>query len=443
MKVKMISRNPDEYMRETKRDIHKVKRNYDPSLHPLESAREYVRALNATKLDRVFAKPFIGNLEGHKDGVSCFAKHPSSLSDLCSGSYDGGIHVWNLPTRKSVRNFVAHDGYVRAICYTPSAEHFLSVGDDKTIKVWKSQLGDAEDVPTNTMLSRTILTGISHHRSDSIFATCGEVCSLWDETRNEPLKQLKWGVDTLHSISFNPIETSLLACCASDRSIIFYDVRDGNPLRKMVMTHRPNKISWNPMEAFNFTVANEDYNLYTFDSRRLKYPIKIHRDHISAVTDVDYSPTGKEFVSGGYDKTIRIYEAHKEHSREIYHTKRMQRITCVGWCLDNKYIFSGSDEMNIRLWKARASEKLGALRPRERTALNYAETLKEKYAAHPQIRRIANHRQVPKYIYNNMRKHRAIHEKEKQKEHNRRVHSKPGAVPFVPETRKHVLQEHE
>lgn len=39
----------------------------------------------------------------------------------------------------------------------------------------------------------------------------------------------------------------------------------------------------------------------------------------------------------------------------------MQRITTVGWCLDNKYIYSGSDEMNIRLWKARASEKLGAV----------------------------------------------------------------------------------
>lgn len=101
--------------------------------------------------------------------------------------------------------------------------------------------------------------------------------------------------------------------------------------------------------------------MYTFDTRRLKNPIKIHSDHVSAVMDVDYSPTGREFVSAGYDKTIRIFEAHKSHSREIYHTKRMQRVTCVGWSLDNKFIYSGSDEMNIRLWKARASEKLGSV----------------------------------------------------------------------------------
>lgn len=82
-------------------------------------------------------------------------------------------------------------------------------------------------------------------------------------------------------------------------------------------------------------------------------------DHVEAVIDVDYSPTGKEFVSGSYDKSIRIFEVNKGHSREVYHTKRMQRLTCVSWSFDNKYIVSGSDEMNLRLWKANASEKLG------------------------------------------------------------------------------------
>ena len=37
------------------------------------------------------------------------------------------------------------------------------------------------------------------------------------------------------------------------------------------------------MEAFNFTVANEDCNLYTFDMRRLDSARNIHRDHVGAV----------------------------------------------------------------------------------------------------------------------------------------------------------------
>jgi WD repeat and SOF domain-containing protein 1 len=92
-------------------------------------------------------------------------------------------------------------------------------------------------------------------------------------------------------------------------------------------------------------------------------PKRIHENHVAAVTCVDYAPTGKEFVSGSYDKTIRIYEVEKSNSREIYHTKRQQHITAIAWSLDNKYIFSGSDEMNIRIWKAYASEKLGPVSP--------------------------------------------------------------------------------
>jgi hypothetical protein len=41
----------------------------------------------------------------------------------------------------------------------------------------------------------------------------------------------------------------------------------------------------------------------------------------------------------------------------------MQHVMCVKWTSDSKYIMCGSDEMNIRLWKANASEKLGVVRP--------------------------------------------------------------------------------
>lgn len=66
-------------------------RNYDPVMHPLETPREYTRALNATKLERVFAKPFVGTLTGHGEGVNKMAKHPSKLSVIASGSYEGEV----------------------------------------------------------------------------------------------------------------------------------------------------------------------------------------------------------------------------------------------------------------------------------------------------------------------------------------------------------------
>ncbi len=103
MKIKMLTRNPNDYMRETIHDVHKVPRNYNPVVHPFQTEREYTRALNSTKLERVFAKPFLCSLSGHTDGVYRMCKHPTSLTTLISGSGDGEIIFWNLATRQKLR----------------------------------------------------------------------------------------------------------------------------------------------------------------------------------------------------------------------------------------------------------------------------------------------------------------------------------------------------
>lgn len=444
MKVKILSRNPDNYLRETKRDIHKVPRNYDPSLHPFESSREYVRALNATKLERVFAKPFLGSLDGHRDGVHCMAKHPTRLSLLASGSCDGEIRLWDLSRRQCLSAVQAHDGFVQGLCAIPDGSGFISCGTDQAVKIWTaSEEGIISPEPVVTLLGKTVFQQCDHSYHGNVFATSGQQVDIWERDRAEPVRSFTWGVDSVHAVKFNPIETQLLAGCAADRSILLYDMRGSAPLRKVILKLRSNAIAWNPMEAFIFTVANEDYNLYTFDMRRLSMPLNIHKDHVSAVMDVDYSPTGTEIVSGSFDKTVRIFPCDKPRSRDVYHTKRMQRISVVKWSLDNKYILSGSMEMNIRVWKARASEKLGVLKPRERMAMNYNEKLKEKFSHHPQVRRIARHRHVPKMIYNAQKELRQISESQKRKEANRRAHSKPGAVPFIPEKKSKVVSEKE
>ncbi|XP_062188676.1 uncharacterized protein LOC133891952 isoform X2 [Phragmites australis] len=89
VKVKVISRSTDDFTRERSQDLQKVFRNYDPGLHMQEKAVEYSRALNTAKLEKIFAKPFIGAMYGHIHAVSCMAKNPNHLKAIFSGSMDG------------------------------------------------------------------------------------------------------------------------------------------------------------------------------------------------------------------------------------------------------------------------------------------------------------------------------------------------------------------
>ena len=132
-----------------------VPRNYDPTLHPLEVPREYTRALNSTKLERVFAKPFVGSLDGHGDGVHTLCKHPTQLSVLLSGACDGVVKIWNLATLKCVRTLpAAHDGFVRGLCMNPAGSMFFSCGNDKLVRHWRF---DVEDTQTAVEPVQTIV----------------------------------------------------------------------------------------------------------------------------------------------------------------------------------------------------------------------------------------------------------------------------------------------
>jgi len=438
MKVKVISRNPEDYIRGSSKEIHKLPRNLNPDLHPFEAAREYTRALNAAKLERVFAKPFIASLDGHADGVNCLIRNPQVISSVVSGSCDGQIKFWHLQKRTCLKTLSAHSGFVRGLCFRPDGNHLLSVGDDKLIKLWDAKSSSSTE-PLNTIVHKNILTGVSHSWKDEVFATCGDTMEIWNDHRSNPVKTFDWGVDTIHSVRFNPVETTVVAATASDRSIILYDTRESTPLRKVIMKMRSNTVAWNPMEAYVFCAANEDSNAYTFDMRRLEAPVNVHIDHTEAVLDVDYSPTGQEVVTGGFDKSIRIFPRNRSKSREVYYTSRMQRVFCVSFSGDSTYVLSGSDETNIRLWKANASEKLGPTNPRQRAQLKYNEKLKAQYQNHPEVKRILKHRHVPKLVFKTTKEKRIMLNSLKRKEENVRLHSKPGTVPEVPERKKHVV----
>ncbi|KAF9976762.1 rRNA-processing protein sof1 [Actinomortierella ambigua] len=459
MKVKVLSRSADDYTRARSSDIHKVQRNLDPTLHPFEKAREYTRALRATKMERMMAKPFLAAMSGHVDGVYCMAKHPKKLDWLVSGGGDGDLRLWSLSDQKTLWATQGHKAMVTGISSFLEGNMFISCSNDRTVKIWdptqfqldeEDRRGDAfsfaastataQIAPLATYSGKNAFSGLSHHRSDNIFATSGSVVDIWDHDRAEPIQSLNWGVDTINTVKFNQTETNILASTGSDRTIILYDLRTSQPITKVILAMRTNAIAWNPMEAFNFMAANEDHNIYAFDMRKLDKAHNVLKDHVSAVMSVDYSPTGEEVVTGGYDRTVRIYKAREGHSRDMYHTARMQRVFSVIYTMDNKYVLSGSDDGNVRLWKARASDRLGVRSNRERGHLEYAEKLKEKYQHVPEIRKIARHRNTPKPIKSAQARKKIMLDSRKTKEENMRKHTKKeNQKERIPERKKAIV----
>jgi WD repeat and SOF domain-containing protein 1 len=375
----------------------------------------------------MFAAPFIAQLgKGHVDGVYTMAKDPQSLQRFASGSGDGVVKVWDLTSREEIWNANAHENIVKSMAWTKD-QRLLTCATDRSIKLFDPYNTPSGTAPIASWLGANAFTSLTHHRSRNAFAASSSVISIYDlERHNAAPEVLKWptSTDTINAISFNQTETSILASCATDRSIVLYDLRTSMPLSKTILNLASNAISWNPMEAFNFAVANEDHNIYIFDMRKLDRALNVLKDHVAAVMDVEFSPTGEELVSASYDRTVRLWNRTKGHSRDVYHTKRMQRVFSSAWTPDSKYILSGSDDGNIRLWRANASQREGVKSTRQRQALEYNQALSERYAHMPEVRRIKRHRHIPKVV----KKAGEIKSEElkaiKRKQENERKHSK-------------------
>ena len=449
MKVKILSRNPADYTRQSSTAIAPSHYNPDPALHPLAAATEYTRALQSAKLERIFAKPFLRQLSGHIDAVTTMCVRYGDVNTVGTGSADGEVRWWRLSTGEcKAIGKRAHQGAVGGIgCWGKHVAHrAVSAGAlDKVIRIWDVSAMEAasstdeqavggrqsmELQPMETYVSEHVLGGLDTHHSSPLFCTASGTgtVQVWSLESTSPLHSFAWGSDTVLNVRWNRVEQHILASCATDRSVVLYDLRMRTPLARMITQLRTNALAWNPMEAFIFTTANEDHNMYTFDMRKMDHAINIMKDHVSAVLDVDYSPTGEMIVSGSYDRTIRLYDVGKHgasgHSRDVYHTKRMQKVMGVRFSMDSRFILSASDEGNVRVWKAKAHDQLGPRDWRERRAGEYRESLKERYKHVAEVRHILKRRNTPKPVKKAQNVKRDMLSSRKQKEENRRKHSK-------------------
>lgn len=424
LKVKPLSRDPLKYGQATGKEWTKQERNLKPKYHPFEKAKEYTRALNSMKWERLFAKPFIAAFDDHVDTVQCLAKHPTTLSTVAAGDCAGAIRLWDIPTR-SASMFIpnAHKGIATGVQFTPDGAALLSCSKDQTVKMWKTHTTAPSDriKPIAEFLGEHNFDSISYHEQKQEFCTAGQDLEFWDINRTRPIHSFNWGDETINVCIYNRASPHLVLCCMRDRAICLYDSRTHQAANKLYLTNRTNCVSWNPMRPMEFAAANEDSNIYLFDSRRMDRSRGVLHGHVETVLSVDFSPTGRELVSGGFDKTLRIWELtawDTGKSRDVYVAKRMQRVWTTVWTADNNFILSGSDDCNVRLWKAQASKPMKKMKWKETRALEYGDKLKDRYKAFPEIAKIAKQRPIPKSVKKLQRLRAVVGESVRRKEGN-------------------------
>ncbi|EAW87372.1 WD repeat-containing protein 31 isoform 2 [Homo sapiens] len=156
---------------------------------------------------------------GHAMVVTGLAVSPDS-SQLCTGSRDNTLLLWDVVTGQSVERASVSRNVVTHLCWVPREPYILQTSEDKTLRLWDSRgLQVAHMFPAKQHIQTYCEVSVDGHKCISCsngFGGEGCEATLWDlrQTRNR-ICEYKGHFQTVASCVFLPRALALMPLIAT------------------------------------------------------------------------------------------------------------------------------------------------------------------------------------------------------------------------------------
>ena len=225
-------------------------------------------------------------LDGHAKAVNSVVFSPDGLT-LASGSDDTTIRLWQVQNGKYLKTFEGHKGSVKSVAYSPDGTRLASGGMPASssampdgLHLWDARTGEHLQILgrfTNGMYDGHVfgVNSVEFSPDGKTLASGSDDATirLWNAQNGEHLMALEGHTDIVSSIVFSPNAFTIVS--ASREGIRFWRTRTGEGLRTI-------------------------------------------QGHIPHVFSVAFSPSGDSFVSGGIDRTIKLWDARTRQVRQRF-----------------------------------------------------------------------------------------------------------------------------
>ena len=232
---------------------------------------------------------------------------------IASAGNDNVIKLWTTEG-KGLRVLKGHNARIWSVNFSPDSTKIVSGSEDSTVKLWN----------INGSLLNTINTGqgiiraVTFSPDGNIIASGGKnkTVKLWNH-QGELLNTLQGHNDTVVAVAFSP-DGNIIASGSLDKTVKLWKQngelistlrRHNTDVRGIAFLSTPISSSHNNKQNYMIASASGDNTIKLWNTDGSL--ITTLQGHKGAVWDVEFTPDGKNLVSGSEDNNLMLWNLEK------------------------------------------------------------------------------------------------------------------------------------